>query len=47
MSKQLTYSATLCVFAMALFAIAGDKAPPSGADLHGSTLFAPSASIAP
>ncbi len=44
MSKQLTYLATL---AMALFALAGDKAPPSGVDLRGSALFAPSARIAP
>ena len=47
MSKQLTYSATLCAFAMALFAIAGDKAPPSGVDQRGPALFAPLVSIAP
>ena len=47
MSKQLTCSATLCAFAMALFAIAGDKAPPSEVDLRGPALFAPSALIAP
>ncbi len=47
MSKQLTLSATLCVLTMALFAIAGDKSPPSGMDLRGPAPFAVSASTAP
>lgn len=46
MSKQLTLSATFCVFAMALFAIAGDKAPPSASDLRGSAPFALKVGIA-
>ena len=45
MSKQLTLSATLCALTMALFAIAGDKAPPSGVDLRGPAPFAASVSI--
>ncbi|MDP4538751.1 hypothetical protein Q9K01_03835 [Qipengyuania sp. DY56-A-20] len=36
MSKQLTFSATLCALTMALFAIVGDKAPPRGIDQRGS-----------
>ena len=46
MSKQLTLSATLCVFAMALFALAGDKSPPSGIDQRGPAPFAIGATIA-
>jgi hypothetical protein len=46
MSKQLTLSATFCVFAMALFAIAGDKAPPSASDMRGSAPFALKVGIA-
>ncbi|WP_454597360.1 hypothetical protein [Qipengyuania sp. SM2507] len=45
MSKQLTLSATLCAFTMALFAIAGDKVPPSGVDLRGPSPFAASVGI--
>lgn len=46
MSKQLTLSATFCIFAMALVAIAGDKAPPSGTDQRGPMPFSISANIA-
>jgi hypothetical protein len=45
MSKQLTLSATLCVFAMALFALAGDKSPPSGVNARGPAPFALGATI--
>lgn len=45
MSKQLTLSATLCVFAMALFALAGDKSPPSGVNARGPAPFAIGATI--
>ena len=45
MSKQLTLSATLCVFAMALFALAGDKSAPSELAEHGPAPFSLTASI--
>ncbi|MBU1755766.1 MAG: hypothetical protein KJ703_02045 [Alphaproteobacteria bacterium] len=46
MSKQLTLSATLCIFAMALFALAADKSPPGGIDQRGPAPFTLGATIA-